>query len=72
MSEIEALFGAAENESFEDGLDSVLSLELQRLVLQHGEVSLEVVSDLILKDRAAPEVAAEALACLGEMEDEAK
>ncbi|MFH1922415.1 MAG: HEAT repeat domain-containing protein [Planctomycetota bacterium] len=71
MSEIEALFAAAENESFEDGFDSVLSLELQRLVLQHGDVALEIGSDLIFEDRAAPNVAREALVCLGEMEDEA-
>ena len=30
-SEIESLLAAAENESFEDGVDSVLSMELQRL-----------------------------------------
>ncbi|HUT95770.1 MAG TPA: HEAT repeat domain-containing protein [Thermoguttaceae bacterium] len=70
MNEIEALLAAAENESFEDGFDSVLSLELQRLVLQHDGVALEIVSDLICEDRAAPDVAREALACLGEMEDE--
>ena len=71
VSEIAALFAAAENESFEDGFDSVLSLELQRLVLQHGEVTLDIVSDLIFEDRAAQDVAREALACLGEMEDQA-
>lgn len=68
LNEIETLFGAAENESFEDGFDSVLSLELLRLVLQHGNVTLEIVSDLIFEDRAAPAAAREALSCLGEME----
>lgn len=68
LSEIETLFAVAENETFEDGFDSLLSVELQRLVLQHGDVTLEIVSDLIFEDRAAPDVAREALSCLGEME----
>jgi hypothetical protein len=69
--EIESLFAAAENESFEDGFDSVLSLELQRLVLRYGDMTLEIVSDLLREGRVAPQVAAEALACVGEMRNEA-
>jgi hypothetical protein len=46
-------------------------LEIQRLVLEHGNAALETVSDLIAGERVAPEAAAEALACLGEMEHEA-
>ena len=68
-SEIEGLFATAGNESFEDGFDSVLSLELQRLVLQFGEMALQIVSRLILEERVVPEVAAEALRCLGQMEN---
>jgi len=70
-SEIESLFAAAENESFEDGFDSVLSLEVQRLVLRYGDMTLEIVSDLLLENRVAPRVAAEALVCVGEMKNEA-
>jgi hypothetical protein len=69
--EFEGLFAAAVNESFEDGFDSALSLELQRLVLKHGEAALEIVSDLILGSRVAAEVAAAALRTVGEMENEA-
>jgi hypothetical protein len=65
------LFAAAENESFEDGFDSVLSLELQRLVLRYGDTPLDIVSDLIVESRVAPHVAAEALCCAGEMKNEA-
>ena len=50
-SEIESLFAAAENESFEDGFDSVLSMELQRLVLKYGDLTLEIVGDLLLENR---------------------
>jgi hypothetical protein len=71
MTDIQTLFAAAEYEGFEDGFDSVLSLEIQRLVLEHGDAALDTVSDLIAGDRVAPEAAAEALACLGEMEHKA-
>ena len=53
-TEIEGLFAAAENESFDDGFDSVLSLELQRLVLRHGNTTLEIVSEMIFEGRATP------------------
>jgi HEAT repeat protein len=69
-SEIEGLFAAAENENFEDGFSSVLSVELLRLVLQYGDAALEIVSDLIFQNRAAPEVAAEALRCLGQVQSQ--
>ena len=67
--EIEDLFLAARSESFEDGFDSALSLGLQALVLKHGEAALEIVSGLILDERVSPDAAAEALRCLGEMEN---
>jgi hypothetical protein len=70
-TEIEGLFAAAENESFGDGFDSVLSLELQRLVLRHGNTTLEIVSEMIFQNRTTPQVAAEALHCAGEMRNEA-
>jgi hypothetical protein len=68
-SEIEGLFGSARYETFEDGFDSTLSFELQRLVLRHGEMTLQIVSDLILEERVAPQAAAEALRCMGGMEN---
>ncbi len=69
--EIEGLFASAGSETFEDGFDSPLSLELQRLVLRHGEMTLEIISDLVLGDKVAAEVAAEALRCVGEMDNRA-
>ena len=70
-NDIEVLFAAAENESFEDGFDSAFSLELLRVVLKYGDAAVAIVSDLILQNRVAPQVAVEALRCLGEMESEA-
>lgn len=70
-AEIEALFAAARHEEFENGFDSHLSLELTRLVLRYGEKALELASDLIFADRVAPDAAAEALRCFGEMENPA-
>jgi hypothetical protein len=70
-TEIEGLFSAAESESFDDGFDSVLSLELQRLVLRHGNTTLEIVAEMIFESRATCHVAAGALRCVGEMRNEA-
>lgn len=70
-NDVESMFVAAQNERFEDGFDSALSLELLRLVLRHGGATVEIVADLILQNRVAPQAAAEALRCLGEMRDEA-
>ncbi len=70
-TEIEGLFAASENESFDDGFDSELSLELQRLVLRHGNTTLEIVSEMVFEGRATPLVAAEALRSAGEMRNEA-
>jgi hypothetical protein len=69
-SEVARLLAAAENERFEDGFDSSLSLELQRLVRRHGDATLEALSDLVLKEQVCPEVEAEALRCLGGMRDQ--
>jgi len=70
-AEIGSLFAAARNERFEDGFDSILSLEVQRLAIANGEAALEIVSELILGERVAPEAAAEALACLGQVQSKA-
>jgi hypothetical protein len=67
---IESLLAAAVNENFEDGFDSDLSLELQRLVLKYGEPTVEIVGDLTAENRVAPSVAAEVLKCLGEIRNE--
>ena len=71
-SEIDSLFAAAESESFEDGCDSMLSIELQApFVLRYGDLTLRIVSDLVLENRVAPHVAAEALGCVGAMKNAA-
>ncbi len=68
-TEIEGLFLAARDEDFKDGFDSPLSLALQALVLKHGETALQILSERILDERTSPDAAAEALRCLGEMEN---
>jgi hypothetical protein len=69
--EVQSLLAAAEHESFEAGFDSALALEFQRLVLMYGELPLQTVAGLLGENRMAPRVAAEILACLGEMENAA-
>lgn len=71
LDEVWSLFAAARNENFEDGLDNAFSFELVRLVLKHGNTIIQIVSDVVLGERAAPDVAAEALRRLGEMQNEA-
>lgn len=66
--EIDDALRAAESEVFEDGFDSNLSLELQRLLLKHGDMTVEIVADRVLGDRVTAEVAAEVLRCFGEVE----
>ena len=67
-SQIEALLRAAECEVFEDGFDSTVSLELQRLLLKHGDTTVEIVADIVLGERVGADVAAEILRCFGEVE----
>lgn len=71
LDEVESQFAAARNESFEGGFDSAFSFELVRLVLKHGDTSIRIISDVVLGEGVAPDVAAEALRCLGEMRNEA-
>jgi len=66
--QIEALLRAAEREVFEDGFDSTVSLELQRLLLKHGDTTVEIVADFVLGERVGADVAAEVLRCFGEVE----
>jgi HEAT repeat protein len=64
--EIRTLFALARNEDFEDGFDSGLSRELTRFLLQHGDRAVELISDRVLAEGAAPYVSAAALRVLGE------
>jgi len=68
QSKILPLFGAAIEERFEDGRETLFSNSLESLIRKEGTLALEIISDLLSNDRLHPEVAAEALRWIGHME----
>jgi len=66
--QIEALFEAAKEEIFEDGMETEFSKELVSLVNRYGNVAIEVMAHLIIHERVNAEVAAEALRWMGRIE----
>jgi len=68
-SKMAALFAAATDEYFEDGIESDFSRGLLRLIGEHGEKAVIELAFLILHDEVNAEIAAEALRWLGHIED---
>lgn len=66
-SYIKALFEAATQYVFEDGMDSEFSKELTRLVRQYGNAAIDVMAYLTLSGTVNVEVTSEALRSLGEI-----
>jgi HEAT repeat protein len=66
-SYIKAIFEAATQYVFEDGMDSEFSEELARLVRQCGNAAIDIMGYLILSETVNVEVASEALRSLGEI-----
>ena len=65
--QIRQAFRSAEEEEFEDGIESAFSKTLTALIMTHGNFAADIMIDLILS-RASPHVAAEAIGCLGRIE----
>lgn len=65
---VSALFAAATDQYFEDGMESAFSRELIALIEEHGEAALKAITPLITSEIANDEVAAEALRWLGRMD----
>ena len=63
----EVAFRAAEEESFEDGVESEFSRQLMSLVKRFGNVVIDIISSLIDFQQVNGEVASVALRTLGEM-----
>ena len=64
------LFRRANDEVFEDGMDSRFSNGLIHVIRTHGTEAVGALERLICTDGVNPEVAAEALAWIGRMDDE--
>ena len=60
-----ALFEAAKEQNFEDGMESEFSKELIDLVKEYGVGAIEALAHLIIEEKVNPEVASEALRWLG-------
>ena len=65
---VEAAFAAGTNETFEDGMISAFSEDLDYLISKFGKSAIGVISHLILNDKVNPEVASEALRCIGRID----
>jgi HEAT repeat protein len=63
-----ALFEAAKDKYFEDGLESAFSNNLVALVEKHGEAAVKAITHLIASEIVNVEVASEALRWLGRMD----
>jgi HEAT repeat protein len=63
-----ALFGAAKEQNFEDGMESEFSKGLLELVKECGADTIEALAPLIIEEKVNPEVASEALRWLGQIE----
>ncbi|MCI0690505.1 hypothetical protein L0337_00695 [candidate division KSB1 bacterium] len=63
-----ALFAAATDQRFEDGMESEFSNELVALVEEHGDAAVQAIAHLIISEIVSAEVAAEALRWFGRMD----
>lgn len=61
-------FAAAVDEIFEDGMCSEFSTRLEALVIDYGDACIEAVAKLLIYEEARPEIASEALRCLGRID----
>lgn len=67
-SKIENIFWIAKGEIFEDGMESSFSHQLISFLKKYGNDALEAITCLIVYERVDPEVASEALRCLGRID----
>lgn len=66
--EINALFEEAIEQDFEDGMESEFSRKLDSLIRECGNSAMSEIAHLITRERVSPEVSAEALLCLCDMD----
>lgn len=66
---IAKLFRSAIGEEFEDGMESDFSRALASVLAVYGDQAVEAIAYLVVFEKANPEIAAEALKCLGSLND---
>lgn len=69
VAELEAIWATATGESFEDGFDSEFSVMLRRFATIHGPIAMSLISEFVAREKCDAEVAAQALRCMGELDD---
>lgn len=70
LTDIQTLFRNAAYEVFEDGMDSYFGSNLTRIIQAHGFTAIKEIEKLIHADGANVEVVAEALTCMGRVNDD--
>lgn len=65
VQRVEAVFSAAEEETFEDGMSSAFSKQIVSLVQKYSDAAIEAMTQIIMFGRTNSEVASEALRWLG-------
>lgn len=65
------LFHGSRSEVFEDGMDSDFSLELKRIIREHGDTAVHAARSIMSTKDADAELVAEAMRWLGLMRDSA-
>lgn len=65
---IEALFEAAKEQFFEDGMESDFSREFVSFIKKYGDAAMEAVASVIISEKGNAEIASEALRWMGLMD----
>jgi len=65
---INTLFEEAREQDFEDGIESEFSYKLGSLIREYDNSAVSEIAHLITNEMVSPEVSAEALLCLGNMD----
>lgn len=68
--DVENIFVAAREETFENGMITKFSHGILSIVRQHGDSAIDALKFFILNEKVNPEIAGEALRWLGDMDDE--
>ena len=69
VTALEKLFRNARDEIFEDGMDSLFGIELNRIIRDHGMPAINSLESVMRADSANVAVAEEALRQIGYMDD---
>jgi len=68
LKAFQSLFTMADEEIFEDGMETEFSNKLVALIMSYGSVAIDILANLILTEKVNPSIAAEALRWIGRLE----